>query len=275
MLQLQLTDVQKATAFKLDGASQLAMLHWTVWGRFSAALKATKSLDGFLQTVNLTDTQWQTEVEGWWHVALASLQSFAVQFTQGPSYKFDYLFDKDSLQRGEQVICSAQKVGLPSGYLNVSLIGTIIIIILFAVFGLLGLFLSKVTRKMQKKSNQNSEMYVSWECDQKLQLHRMAQEGSHWTGWQVDPKSEVPVRPEVKAGKYDPKTKRVSQPPLPSDFATRQVPIPTTDLTKALGLETVSWIQTPDGTGWVPTPLAENPVQNPAQTWMPPSSRQV
>jgi hypothetical protein len=183
-LQINLNEYQVATVETVVFALRASNMFNSVNGRGSSALKAQNTVFTLTQVANLTNTQWQIEVDGWFAISLASIQQYLLEAATGPT---------DVLNSGgtilpptndfNKAICKRQMVRNISGYQNFSTLGVSIILIAGSILVIIGLSIDKVIGLFQKYAVKDNFGRLSWTSDGYLQLQRFGYEGAGYDGW--------------------------------------------------------------------------------------------
>jgi len=96
-----------------------------------------------------------------------------------------------------EAFCKAQKVPLPSGYQNLSLLGVLIVLVIGAIVILFAYSIDIVVGFIQRKWCNGPYAWLAWKLDTQLQLHRLAHEN---TGWGVPWTRQLSSAPAAHAG---------------------------------------------------------------------------
>jgi type II secretory pathway pseudopilin PulG len=197
---------QKAIVERLRSILSLSTLQQSVLGRGYNALQATSSaiyqLGTWEQYNNLPSDQWTIEVSSWFAVQMASLQRSMVQWVSGSSTAESHgsRVQPDSNDVVSAYLCHQQMIPLPSDYQSFHFLGIIIILVVGGVIILLAVTLPNLVVSIKRKRRATSYGWLAWTLDEKLQLHRLAQENSGWGGaWRSQLEAVPTTQEEVLA----------------------------------------------------------------------------
>jgi hypothetical protein len=180
----------------------------SVNGLQSAALKAQDSLF-IIISPGLPDNQWQIEVQGWFDIALAQMQSAVIEFVAkdidgfDPYAKLTYGTNATTVQG----MCDNQIILATGNYQSFSLMGVEIIVIGGMIILLFSFFLQSLVGCCQGRCCGGRRQYkrVLWATDSILQQQRLATElaGLSRDDWEkID--GEVPVTRKGKMWRSEP-----------------------------------------------------------------------
>jgi len=195
-LNIGLNVYQSATVETLVMSMETSSMVYAVYGRGSQALKATSTVFDLLQVAQLPNNQWVNEIEGWFAFSLASVQQALSEKASGPTGVTElggYIIHPSNAE--EKALCERQMIQNVSGYQNFStlgigiilIIGLVIIVMGFAIDGVVGWWQERLLGKRYKK--------LAWASDGYLQMLRLAYEGAGYAGWE-NCDAEVPVGKE-------------------------------------------------------------------------------
>ncbi|RDW58675.1 hypothetical protein BP6252_13151 [Coleophoma cylindrospora] len=178
---LGLSAFQLATADHIAWNMGYSNIEYSISGRGSSALLAKESLFDLAQ-FDLPNNQWQIELGNWFNTSLARIQQDVVAFSAGPTNLGpDGLIALASTPM-ERLVCHSQKVR-DGNYSNFSMLGIFIIATVGTVIIVLGLTIDLGVGELKRYLKKGTYSRISWALDEKLQLQRMAYEGSGWRSW--------------------------------------------------------------------------------------------
>jgi len=194
---LTMTSTQSAIASQLESILALSTLQQSVLGRGYDALRAASTsiyqLGTWQQYGGLPDDQWIIEVNSWFAVQMANLQRSMVAWVSGTSVPYSGGARTLPASIAAELLCHQQMVPLPSGYQNFQFSSILLIIVLGIVIIVLALVVPSVVVSGKKKKKSESYGWLAWTLDEKLQLHRMAQQSSKWGHEWINQLESVPL----------------------------------------------------------------------------------
>lgn len=166
------------TALRISDSVGLSSFYWIIEG--PSSLNATGSLLATTQTAYLPDNQWQIEVDAWFAVAYAYLQTTVVQYAAGQSNYEASLITPPSTPYG-QAMCNKQIIRSAAGYICFSTLGIALIIAIGGTIIIISFFTEHIASLIQQRMLRHSDdvqraQYCSraWRMDKKFQLQRKA-----------------------------------------------------------------------------------------------------
>ncbi|KAF2464395.1 uncharacterized protein BDR25DRAFT_271861 [Lindgomyces ingoldianus] len=206
---LNLNSKQNAAVRYIWNAIYYNNIYWTIGPRGAASLRASESVYQYLQH-ELSNTQWITEVQGWFDASLARLQQAMVEIAMGPSSQnpgINYTRPGSDPQNSfEENLCRTQILRSTGKYQNFSVLGIAIIVAFSSFFIWLSFMIGTATGWVQRWIHKGEDRRLQWLLDDSLQLQRMAYAGASEGTWHDNPE-EIPITHEsalLKASLYLP-----------------------------------------------------------------------
>jgi hypothetical protein len=135
---LGLSTMQLQTAERIVKASAALSTHYNIDGRGPAALQASLSVASTTQTKQLPPDQWRIETEHWFATGLAKLQQLIVDYAAAPQNPEVRQALKPPANSAAAAQCSSQRISLPAGATNFSLLGIEVLVILSFILWIAG-----------------------------------------------------------------------------------------------------------------------------------------
>ncbi|GAP90397.2 hypothetical protein SAMD00023353_4900340 [Rosellinia necatrix] len=156
-----------------------------------SSLASQSSLSRGIQFVTSPQEQWKKDVENWFNISLATLQSGFISTVIRPSdanLEKAILPPTDDFQKG---LCDSQKIR-STGYTSFSLFGLLFTYIVGGLIIIASLVMEPVLGCLQRRYKYQTYEQLEWGTNQYLQLHRLAQEELGYGEW-ADCTEFVPV----------------------------------------------------------------------------------
>ena len=183
---LNLNDVQRSTALRLDYATTFQSTYSSVRSRGAGGLRASETLStSDLVHAGLPTNQWITEVSSWFAISLAKLQQMTVDYATNPAFLREGLALARPQTETEERLCKQQKIRSPHGYVSFSVLGVGIILVVGSLIIFANLVLDIIVGYVRQKLEWKDHKRLQWVVDEMLQLQRLAYEEAgqgHWSG---------------------------------------------------------------------------------------------
>ncbi|KAL9109450.1 MAG: hypothetical protein Q9227_005958 [Pyrenula ochraceoflavens] len=149
----------------------------------SMALTSRATLGAGVQAP-LPDHQWQSDVEYWHNIVLASFQGSPVENAMGPrdSDIFEHFWVTPHTDESRR-LCKSQKI-LSSAYSNFSILGLAVVFIVGGIIIVLGYTLEHFVDFLETRIRKNTYSRLEWSANDILQTQRMAHEELGIGTWQ-------------------------------------------------------------------------------------------
>jgi hypothetical protein len=153
--------------------------YYTVSRLGTSALWANDMVVGTI-SYGLPETQWHTEVIGWFQTNLAMVQGYLVNFVSNPADLGPSGFIQRSAGPDQQNQCTNQLVQAAGEVQNFSVCGMMIIVCVSALLVLLDCWLERVVDFVEAFWGRDLITRKARQADNKLHLLRMALGGDKW-----------------------------------------------------------------------------------------------
>jgi len=193
--ELQFNPQQHATAVRIYNSMLYNDMYFAVDPRGAAALQASESVYETFQSAVLPDTQWISEVQGWFNVSLAKLQQTLIDVAVGPTPRYPDIAYSTPSSKPDLDLCKAQIVRSTGQYQNFSVLGIALTLTISTVFIGLSFVLDKSIGLVQRLIGRGEARRMQWLLDDKLQLQRVAYVGAGGGAWDGNP-AEIPTTQE-------------------------------------------------------------------------------
>lgn len=177
-----LSPLQQETAYRLIIPAFYSLMGGSLRMIPGGALRASRAAYE-LVSLGLPDTQWQSEVQGWFEEALAAHQldimSFVSKSVDGLQPYGNVVMPDD--KSGGRVLCEMQIMKNVGAYQTFSVLGLGIIAVVGVVICVVSLVLEGVVGFVRRKRGKGGERSVAWRMDSLLTQGRLAAEkGVAW-----------------------------------------------------------------------------------------------
>ncbi|KAK5174886.1 uncharacterized protein LTR77_000022 [Saxophila tyrrhenica] len=179
---LQLSDAQRLIASRFVYASNTGWISYSVDGRGSSALQASRTNSNYRQAA-LPANQWQREVDVWFDVSLARLQKNVRDFVTGPAIGGQTTAPQLVLPEEMTAMCDAQTVRNATGTTNFSALGVLLIFSIGGVIVVLGYTLDTVIGFVQFHVGKGLHRRIAWTINDELHLHRLVLQKAGVSEW--------------------------------------------------------------------------------------------
>ena len=193
--ELQFNPQQHVTAVRIYNSMLYNDMYFAVDPRGAAALQASESVYETSQSAVLPDTQWISEVQGWFNVSLAKLQQTLIDVAVGPSPRYPDITYSGPINKLNSDLCKAQIVRSTGQYQNFSVLGIALTLTISTVFIGLSFVLDKSIGLVQRLIGRGEARRMQWLLDDKLHLQRVAYVGAGGGEWDGNP-AEIPTTQE-------------------------------------------------------------------------------
>ncbi|EME45514.1 hypothetical protein DOTSEDRAFT_71279 [Dothistroma septosporum NZE10] len=161
-----------------------------------AVMLAPRSLNGVTQTARLPQNQWELEVENWFSIALAKMQSYMLSYAAGPEDPIFRPFVSGPVAAARNSACANQRVRNMEGNVNFNLSALIVLAVGGFVLIFIGLCFEPIVAWISKLNSSLRKRWAQYVSDGMYQIQRSSLEAQGVRNWKHE-KDSLPTSSQL------------------------------------------------------------------------------